>query len=282
MLGSLPKHYKDILKIRKEDQEPWMIAMKEEIKSLHERKVWNLIDLPKGRQIIKGRWVYAMKSKSRKKAQSVAKGFTQVFRIDYENTFSPVAQFETLQLLLSLAALHDWELEALDVKTAFLFGELKEEGKEFKVCRLQKAIYGLKQAALQWNKQLHKSLLEMDFTHSLSDPGIHFKIIGQEIIILLVYVDNALFMGSNKTQVLTHKKQFIKRWESRDLGEAKEYLGMKIMRNHKKQTITLDQTCYVEKVIKQFGQENCKPVSVPLPTRYNPRSNSDKEANATL
>ena len=85
------------------------------------------------------------------------------------------------------------------------------KGKEFKVCRLWKAIYGLKQAVLQWNKQLHKSLLEMGFTRSLSDPGTYFKIISQEIIILLVYVDNALFMGSNKTQVLAHKKQFMKR-----------------------------------------------------------------------
>ena len=68
MLGSLPKHFKDVLKMRKEDQEPWMIAMKEEIKSLHERKVWNLIDLPKGFKTIKGRWVYAMKSDGCKKA----------------------------------------------------------------------------------------------------------------------------------------------------------------------------------------------------------------------
>ena len=235
-----------------------------------------------------------MKSDSHKKARFIAKGFTQVFRIDYKNTFSLVARFKTLQLLLSLAVLHDWELEALDVKTAFLFGELKEEiymnqpegfmvkGKEFKVCYLQKAIYSLKQAALQWNKQLHKSLLEMGFTCSLSDPGTYFKIIGQDIIILLVYVDDALFMGNNKTQVLAHKKQFMKRWESCDLGEAKEYLGMRITRNCKKQTITLDQTHYAEKVIKQFGQENCKPISVPLPTGYNPRSNPDKEANATL
>ena len=89
-------------------------------------------------------------------------------------------------------------------------------------------------------------------------------------------------MDSNMTQVLAHKKQFMKRWKSHDLGEAKEYLGMRITRNHKKWTITLDQTHYVEKVVKWFGQENCKPVSVPLPTGYNPRSNTDKEANATL
>ena len=90
-LDSLPKHFKDILKMRKEDQEPWMIAMKEEIKSLHERKVWDFVDLPKDRQTVKERWVCAMKSNGCKKARFVTKGFTQVFRIDYKNTFSPVA-----------------------------------------------------------------------------------------------------------------------------------------------------------------------------------------------
>ena len=169
------------------------------------------MDLPKGRKPIKRRWVFALKSDGQRKSQFVAKGFTQVFRIDYENTFSPVARFETLRLLLSLAALHDWEIKALDVKTAFLFGELDEEiymeqpegfvvkGKEKKVCQLGKAIYGLKQAALQ-----------MGFTCCKSDPGTYFKIVGGEIIILLIYVNDALFMGSNKTQVLSHKKDFMK------------------------------------------------------------------------
>jgi hypothetical protein len=196
---------------------------------------------------------------------------------------------------MALAALHDWEIEALDVKTAYLFGELEEEiymiqpegfvvkGQEKKVCRLMKSLYGLKQSALQWNKALHKSLLEMGFRRCKADPGTYYKIIGEEIITLLIYVDDALFMGSNKTQVLAHKAQFMKRWESRDLGQAKEYLGMRIIRDRKKRTISLDQTRYVEKVVKRFGQENCKPVSVPLPTGYNPRPHSTQnQSNATL
>ena len=205
---------------------------------IHKRKVWELVDLPKGHKPIKGRWIFALKSDGQRKSQFIAKGFTQVFGIDYETTFSPVARFETLHLLLSLVVLHDWEIEALDVKTAFLFGELDKEiymeqpegfivkDQERKVCQLGKAIYGLKQAALQWNKQLHKNLLEMEFIRCKSDPGTYFKIVGKEIIILLVYVDDALLMGSNKTQVLLHKKDFMKRWESRNLGPAKKYLGM--------------------------------------------------------
>ena len=118
--------------------------------------------------------------------------------------------------------LHDWKLEALDVKTVFLFGELDKEiymkqpegfivkGQERKVCQLRMVIYGLKQATLQWNKQLHKSLLEMRFTKCIADSGTYYKITGDTIIILVIYIDNALFMGSNKAQLLDHKKKFMK------------------------------------------------------------------------
>ena len=104
--------------------------------------------------------------------------------MDFEETFSLVARFKTVRLLLSIAVLEDWDIEVLDVKTAFLFGELDEEiymeqpegfvkqGQEKKVCRLLKAIYGLKQAALQWNKALHDSLLKMGFTRTFADPGV--------------------------------------------------------------------------------------------------------------
>ena len=122
--------------------------MEEEIKSLQSRKVWDLVDLPDGHVPIKGRWVYAICPGNHVIACFVAKGFTQIFGIDYEETFSPVAWFETVHLMFALAALHDWEMEALDVKTAFLFGELDEElymvqpegfivpGQESKVYRL--------------------------------------------------------------------------------------------------------------------------------------------------
>ena len=191
------------------------------MKSLKERKVWNLVPLSKGQKSIMGRWVFIKKSDGRTKAHFIAKGFTQVFSIDYKEIFSLIARFETLHLIISLTALHDWELEALDVKTAFLYGKLDKQiymqqpkgyvvkGKVTYVCRLQKSIYGLKQTALQWNKQLHSSLFNMGFQCTSTDPGTYVKIIDQNIIILLIYVDDVLFIGSNKQLVLSYKKQFM-------------------------------------------------------------------------
>ena len=155
------------------------------------------------------------------------------------------------------------------------------KGQERKVCQLRKAIYGLKQAILQWNNQLHKSLLEMGFVCCIADPGTYYKITGNTIIILLIYVDDVLFIGRNKAQLLNHKKKFMKQWKSHDLGEAKEYLGMRITKDSKAHMITLDQTCYAEKVAKCFGQENCKEVSTPLPTGCSLRPN-EGNTNPTL
>jgi hypothetical protein len=121
------KQYWDVTKLSQAEQKPWRLAMDDEIKSLMECKVWKLVVLPPGRVPIKGRWVYAVKSDGRKKAHFVAKGFTQIYGIDFEETFSPVVRFATVHLLLSIAALEDWDIDALDVKTTFLFGEVDEE-----------------------------------------------------------------------------------------------------------------------------------------------------------
>jgi hypothetical protein len=121
----------------------------------------------------------------------------------------------------------------------------------------------------------------MGFTCSLSDPGTYVKIIGQDIIILIVYIDDALFTSSKELLVNTHVKTFMKRWESRYLGKAKEYLDIHFTRDLSKRTLILDQIRYAEKVIQCFGQENCKPISTPLSTSYTPRPNSN-QASASL
>ena len=283
---NIPQQYWDILKLPHTEQKLWRTAMNDEIKLLDEHKVWDLVALPPGQIPIKGRWVYAVKSDGRKKSHFVAKDFTQIFGIDFKETFSPVARFKTVWLLLSIAALEDWDIEALDVKTAFLFGELDEEiymeqpegfiqqGQEKKVCRLLKAIYGLKQATLQWNKPLHDFLLKMGFTRTLADPGVYIYFHNQDLIILIIYVDDALFMGSNHSYLKFKKQEFMNKWESHDLEEVKEYLGMQITRDHIKKTLKLDQILYAEKVVKHFKLDNAKIACTPLSSGYNPMPNT--------
>ena len=143
------------------------------------------------------------------KAWFVTKGFTQVFEIDSEETFSQVARFKTVWLLLTLATLEDWEIEGLDMKTIFLFRDVNEEiyliqpegfikkGQETLVCQLKKSLYGLNQATLKWNKALHKSVTEMSFTQTYSDPGVYIFFDKNDIMIMLIYINDGLFLGKS-------------------------------------------------------------------------------------
>ena len=165
-------HFQDILWLLTREREEWKKACLEELESLRARKVFELTDLPKGRKVIKNRWVFDIKQDSRKEARLVAKGFSQV---DFNEIFSPVVRFETVRLMLALSALEDWYIEALDVKTTFLYGKLDEEiymhqpegfkvkGQENKVLRLHRALYSLKQAALSWWRELEASMKRLGF-----------------------------------------------------------------------------------------------------------------------
>jgi transposase InsO family protein len=156
----------------------WKKAMDEEMKSLHENNTWTLVPKPTDRKLVDCRWIYKRKEKSdgtldRYKARLVARGFKQVYGIDYEETYSPVVKFPSIRLLLSLAASEDMEILQFDIKTAFLYGELEEEifmtqpegyeeGRGL-VCHLQKSLYGLKQSPRQWNKKFHNFLTQNGF-----------------------------------------------------------------------------------------------------------------------
>src|SRR5712671_1365608 len=113
--------------IKSVDAKQWNDACQYEIDALHKNDTWELVDLPPGRKSIKSKWVFKLKADGCYRMRLVAKGFTQIPGIDYNETFSPIAHFESLRLLLALAALEDWEIHQMDVKSAFLNGVLDEE-----------------------------------------------------------------------------------------------------------------------------------------------------------
>ena len=270
-------------------QKEWKQACHEELESLRRRKVFELVDPPAGHRVIKNRWLFDLKSDGHKKARLVAKGFSQVEGIDYDDIFSPVVRFETVRMMIALAALKNWHITGLDVKTAFLYGELNEElymeqpesfklnGQEHKVMRLKRAIYGLKQAALAWWKALDKSMAALGLTRLLSDSGLFVN--KDKTIIAIVYVDDVLFLRADKPKLLRVKEQFMKAWECRDLGDTQEFLRMRIQRKGGK--IYLDQTAYLQKVLQHFNVQNMKAVPTPLPEGYQPSPNTS-EANPAL
>ncbi|GKA51263.1 retrotransposon protein, putative, ty1-copia subclass [Tanacetum coccineum] len=192
--------------INSSEKDEWVRAMKEEMSSLKKNHTWELVDQPPGQKLISCKWLYKIKEgiegvqKPRYKARVVARGFTQRAGIDYNEVFSPVVRHTSIRVILSLTACEDYELEQLDVKTAFLHGNLEEtiymrqppgfeEGTGNKVCLLKKSLYGLKQSPRQWYKRFDVYMISNGFSRNNYDSCVYFKefatrwvILGMEIV----------------------------------------------------------------------------------------------------
>ena len=195
-------------------------------------------------------------------------------------------RFETVRLMLALATLENWYITGLNVRSAYLYGKLDEEiymeqpegfaapGQECKVLHLWCALYGLKQASLAWWCTLDESLKELGSECLKSEAGIFFyKKKGTNVVVGIIYIDDALFCGPNKAIVDSIKAQFMCKWECHDLGEPKEFLQMCI--THKGRTIHLDQCVYLQKVIEHCSMLNAKSASTPLPAGYYATKNTE-------
>ena len=211
------------------------------------------------------------------KARLVAKGYTQKEGEDFFDTYAPVARLTTIRVLLSLAASHGLLVHQMDVKTAFLNGELDEEiymqqpdgfvvdGQEGKVCKLLKSLYGLKQAPKQWHEKFDKTLTSAGFLVSEADKCVYHRHGGGEGVILCLYVDDILIFGTN-LKVIEEVKTFLSQnFEMKDLGVADVILNIKLLRDNEG-GITLLQSHYVEKILSRFGYSECKS----SPTPYDP------------
>ena len=210
------------------------------------------------------------------KARLVAKGFSQVQGIDYDETFSPVAMFKSIRILLAIAAFYDYEIWQMDVKTSFLNGNLEEDvymvqppgfedpSNGSKVCKLQRSIYGLKQASRSWNKRFDDEVKRLGFVQSKEEPCVYKMVSGSYVLFLVLYVDDILLIG-NFIPLMEQTKSSLKDiFSMKDLGEAQYILGFKICRDRSRKLIGLSQRTYIDKVLKRFNMQNSKKGNVPM------------------
>jgi hypothetical protein len=186
----------------------WRGAMMEEYQSIMKNDVWYIILRPERKSVVTSKWIYKInhtteRSIEKQKASFVARGFSQVEGIDYEETFSPNARYTFIRMIISLATSMGWKLHQMDMKTTFLNGEIGEEicieqpdgfvihEKESHVCRLKKALYGLKQAPRAWYARIDGHLMSLGFNKSVIDPNLYYKIVNGEALIwsstLMIY-----------------------------------------------------------------------------------------------
>lgn len=262
------------------DAKQWRDAMQDEYNSFYKNNCWTLSDKKEGQKPVKCKWVFKIKRGLngkiiKYKARLVAKGFTQKYGIDYQETFAPVVRYSTIRMLFAIAAEYNLDIDQLDVKTAFLNGDLHEnvfmdqpegfiiKGKENKVYKLNKSIYGLKQSAKCWYDKINTVLTKkMSFQRSSVEPCVYFRSQKDRLTMICLYVDDILLFTSSIEDKKSIKDQLMKEFEIKDLGTVHEFLGMRVCKE--KETITLDQTNYIKNVLHKFKMDDCKPIGTPM------------------
>eukprot|EP00253_Pinus_taeda_P021368 PITA_21368 len=283
--------------------EKWKAAMKDEMMALGKNGTWDLVELPKDKKTVGCKWVFKLKrgvndTEDRYKARVVVKRFSQKEGIDFHEIFSPVVKIVSIRIVLALVSLLDLELQQLDVKTAFLHGDLDEEiymeqpegfvqhrNKKF-VYRLKKSLYGLKQSPRQWYKKFDSFMLSQKYIRSEYNHCVYFKQLSDGMFIILVlYVDDMLLESKSIVEINRLKAQMARTFDMKDLGVARHILGMEIFRDRSNGKLWLSQEKYIEKILLRFGMNNVKPVPVPLASHFKLSSslcpNTDEEKEYT-
>ncbi|KAK8600391.1 hypothetical protein V6N12_050245 [Hibiscus sabdariffa] len=274
-----PKTYQEA--VSSPDSKKWLEAMRSEMDSMSSNQVWTLVEPPEGIKPIGCKWVFKKKTDMDGNVQTykgrlVAKGFRQIHGIDYDETFSPVAMFKSIRILLAIAAFHDYEIWQMDVKTAFLNGKLEEDvymtqpegfvapenaGKVFK---LQRSIYGLKQASRSWNLRFNDAIKEFGFIRNEDEPCVYKKVSESIISFLILYVDDILIIGNDVPTLQSIKTWLSSCFSMKDLGEAAYILGVKIYIDRSRRLLGLSQSTYIDKVLKRFSMEESKRGFLPM------------------
>ncbi|GJT89234.1 zinc finger, CCHC-type containing protein [Tanacetum coccineum] len=269
-----PRNYKEASTDKK-----WIEAMEIELDSINKNNTWTLTTLPTNQKAIGLKWVFKTKRDAKGKiikykARLVAKGYVQEQGIDFDEVFAPVARIETVRLILALAAYHGWQVHHLDVKSAFLHGDLKEEvyvtqpegfiqrGNLGKVYKLTKALYGLRQAPRAWNVKLDQTLKSLDFKKCNLEQAVYTKRSKTSTLIVGVYVDDLIITGTPRKEIDLFKSQMEDKFEMSDLGLLAYYLGIEVTQTGGE--ITIKQSGYINKILKETSMTDSNDTKIPM------------------
>jgi hypothetical protein len=255
----------------------WEAAMDEEYSALMENQTWDLVPLPKGRKLVRCRWIFQKNMAengeiSKYKSRLVAKGYSQVHGIDYTETFAPVAKMDSIRLVLAIAASRHWEVHHMDVKSDFIHGDMKEEiymeqpqgyvHDSSLVCRLKKSLYGLKQAPRAWYAKMDSFLLSQGFHRCKSDPNVYMLHHDDSLLLIFLYVDDLLITGSALSEIAWVKTALHDRFSMSDMGLLHYFLGLEVSQSTS--GIKMAQTKYALDLLDRFQMTECKPVGSPF------------------
>ena len=267
----LPTNYQQAME--SDEATDWKKAIDEELSSIHEHKVYSLVKPTSNSRVLDSRWVFVKKfdeqgQVEKFKARLVVKGYNQIYGIDFKDTFSPVTTYTTVRVLLAIAAQFGMKVKQLDVKTAFLHGEIDtviyvkqpegcHDGTD-KVWLLHKSLYGLKQSPRLWHQKVKQVLAKFDLQPTLSDPCC-FRSKNFELILAL-WVDDGLIIGKSEEKV-NELLLFLQSQFNIKSGNIGKYVGLEITQLN--ECIYIKEKSYIEKVVDRFKLQDAKPAQVP-------------------
>jgi hypothetical protein len=268
------------------DADRWIVGTREELDALRDKNVYELIrrsDVPPGKTILDLKPVYHRKRDMsgdvvRNKVRYCVVGCRQVYGRDYTVTTSPTARLESFRAVLHVAASRGWDIQQVDIKTAFLNAPLpddeiqyarqprhfEEEGKESWVWKLVKSLYGLKQAGRMWNREMHESMVEWGFRRLLCEWCVYVRVVDGVTNLVAIHVDDMVAAASTRAANDLFKAQLRSKWDISDLGDVQFCLGIGVVRDPERRTITLSQTALMDRLVTQFHQNDAHPATTPM------------------
>ena len=301
-----PTNFGKVKQSKERDQ--WWEAMNAEYTSLIGLGTWELQKREPSDTVIGSMWSYKIKEKSdgsidKFKARLVARGDQQAAST-FTDIFAPVIKFVTLRVLLAIACIMDWDLQQIDIGNAYCnafvtedyllmrqpagFEQYGPNGEEL-VCRLRKSLYGLKQAGRQWNSLLNDWLINSKWKlkRARSDYCLYYANVNDKVLLVGCYVDDLVITGNDPQLIQDFKTDIGKRFKITDMGALKWILGMEVVRDRKKRTLTLHQRKYINDILNDFNMQECNPRLTPadpsarLSKEDSPQTDTDKAATDT-